>query len=104
MNANDCNEEFAAREFGSVGMFAARRDSLGVSQAAATGRVEYVKMRDNWPTRVIADFDTDGRGAFCEQEFGEVRWYPYLPSQSEVTFALGLLLEAQRDDSDDTCH
>lgn len=63
---------------------------------ALAGRVEYVKKRDGYPVRVIADFLPDERDHFGEQEFGDVRWYPFAPTPEEREFAANLLRSSQR--------
>lgn len=84
---------------GGIGLVA-RRSAIGRDQLAATGgfaagRAEYIKRQDGYAIRVIADFLSDGRTEFSEQEIGEVRWYPYSPSNDELRFALKLLLHPQ---------
>ena len=57
------------------------------------GRVVYIKKIGTacHPVRVITDFFPDGTEDFSAQEFGEVCWYSYTPSEAERTFAIGQL-------------
>jgi hypothetical protein len=66
---------------------------LDRARPTRTGRVEYCRVRNGWPALVIVDFLPGGIEDFAEQEFGEVRWFSYTPSERERTFALQLLGE-----------
>ena len=57
------------------------------------GRVEYRRVRRGCPARVIADFLPGREPDFADQEFAEVCWFPYTPSEREMKFALRLLQE-----------
>jgi hypothetical protein len=73
-----------------------------------TGRVEYVKVvrpknrkaqaGQFW---VIAHFDEDGNEDFGDQEFGQISWVSYTPSEQERAFARNLLASLAQEGSGD---
>lgn len=62
------------------------------------GRVTYIRCRQGYEARVLADFLEDGREDFADQEWSETRWYPFEPSPRERDFAWRLLQSHSTDD------
>jgi len=56
--------------------------ALGVDASLGV-RCHYWKTEGESTKFVIVDFDTDRRLDFMEQEYGDVRWYPFTPSDEE---------------------
>jgi hypothetical protein len=55
----------------------------GVLTALASHRQQYLKIQNGCLKRVIVDFETDGTEDWAEQEYAEVRWYRFQPSDEE---------------------
>ncbi len=54
-------------------------------------RACYLKREHGDLKRVICEIDANGVETFCDQEPGEVRWFPFLPSQRERSFVRSIL-------------
>ncbi len=50
-------------------------------------RIHYARTRGGITSEVIYDVYADGRETFAEREFGELRWYDFLPSAPELLAA-----------------
>ncbi len=50
-------------------------------------RIHYARKRGGVTSEVICDVYADGRETFAEREYGEIRWYDFLPSDTEVSAA-----------------
>ena len=60
-------------------------------------RIEYFKVDGCRPKRVICDLDEDaGREEYAEQEAGEVKWFPFTPSEQERGIVRQLLFPCLR--------
>ena len=54
-------------------------------------RAHYFRNAFGSHVQVIVELLPEGELGFWEQEVGEVRWFPFVPSQEELTFALSLM-------------
>jgi hypothetical protein len=81
------------RETNGRGQPKVRQSAADCSRDPRSGRrVEYVKSGGDVFVRVAADFFTDGRESFSEnEEFDDVRWFAYVPSSVERRVARRML-------------
>jgi hypothetical protein len=74
------------------------RNVAGSEAAFGVIQYRYSKMGRSSIKFVIVDVFSDGREGYAEQEAGEVRWYPFIPSAAERAAFHRLIAAGETDD------